>query len=388
MSSPGRRQHDRIACRNRTSRHLLNCRKAGFTKAIGAGLKANTQVPANNLEGARMTDITDSDAPATMLAAQLSESGSIGNLRIVELPMPAPPDGWVRLKVMAFGLNRSEYHSVHGLAEGMTFPRILGIEASGVIDLDPEGILEPGTQAVTMMGGMGRLFDGGYAQYVVVPRTQIITFHSSLPWEVIGSVPETLQTAYGTLTTGLDLQPGQSLLVRGGTSALGLATAALAADMGCRVYATSRREAGLELLRSRGATALLDDGAVASRLREAELSGVHAVLELVGMPTLRDSLAATAVHGTVCFAGMLSDSWTIPNFYPMDWIPNGVRLTTYSGQAQDLPAKVLQRILDRIESGDLDLLPVHSYPLADIAQAHEDMALGRHVGKLVGLPWA
>ena len=387
MSSPGRRQHDRIACRNRTSRHLLNCQKAGFTKAIGAELKANTQVPVNNLGGARMTDITDSDARATMLAAQLSESGSIGNLRIVELPMPVPPDGWVRLKVMAFGLNRSEYHSVHGLAEGMTFPRILGIEASGVIDLDPEGILEPGTQAVTMMGGMGRLFDGGYAQYVVVPRTQIITFHSSLPWEVIGSVPETLQTAYGTLTTGLDLQPGQSLLVRGGTSALGLATAALAADMGCRVYATSRREAGLELLRSRGATPLLDDGKVAPRLREAEPSGVHTVLELVGVPTLRDSLAATAVHGTVCFSGMLSDSWTIPNFYPMDWIPNGVRLTTYSGQAQDLPAEVLQRTLDRIESGDLDLLPIHSYPLADIAQAHEDMASGRHVGKLVGLPW-
>ena len=386
MSSPGRRQHDRIACRNRTSRHLLNCRKAGFTKAIGAGLKANTQVPANNLEGARMTDITDSDAPATMLAAQLSESGSIGNLRIVELPMPAPPDGWVRLKVMAFGLNRSEYHSVHGMAEGMTFPRVLGIEASGVIDLDPEGILAPGTQAVTMMGGMGRVFDGGYAQYVIVPRTQIITFRSSLPWEVIGSVPETLQTAYGTLTTGLDLQPGQSLLVRGGTSALGLATAALAADMGCRVYATSRREAGLELLRSRGATPLLDDGKVAPRLREAEPSGVHTVLELVGVPTLRDSLAATAVHGTVCFSGMLSDSWTIPNFYPMDWIPNGVRLTTYSGQAQDLPAEVLQRTLDRIESGDLDLLPIHSYPLADIAQAHEDMASGRHMGKLVGLP--
>ena len=68
------------------------------------------------------------------------------------------------------------------------------VEASGVIDLDPEGVLEPGTQVVTMMGGMGRVFDGGYAQYVVVPRTQIITFHSSLPWEVIGSVPETLQT--------------------------------------------------------------------------------------------------------------------------------------------------------------------------------------------------
>ena len=334
-----------------------------------------------------MPDTIDATTPPTMLAARLSKPGSISNLHVVELPVPAPPEGWVRLKVMAFGLNRSEYHSVHGMAEGVTFPRILGIEASGVIDLDPEGILAPGTQAVTMMGGMGRVFDGGYAQYVIVPRTQIITFRSSLPWEVIGSVPETLQTAYGSLTTGLDLQPGQSLLVRGGTSALGLTTAALATDMGCRVYATSRREAGLEPLRSRGAIPLLDDGEVAPQLREAEPSGVHAVLELVGVPTLQDSLAATAVHGTVCFSGMLSDSWTIPDFYPMDWIPNGVRLTAYSGQAQDLPAEVLQRILDRIESGDLDLLPVNSYPLADIAQAHEDMALGRHVGKLVGLPW-
>ncbi|WP_167148020.1 zinc-binding dehydrogenase [Actinomyces sp. ZJ308] len=323
-----------------------------------------------------------------MLAARLDEPGSIDNLRIVRLPVPVPPKDWVRLRVMAFGLNRSEYHSVHGMAEGMTFPRVLGIEATGVIDLDPQGSLAPGTQAVTMMGGMGRLFDGGYAQYVVVPRSQVITFHSDLPWEVLGSVPETLQTAHGALRTGLDLQPGQSLLVRGGTSALGLAAAALALDAGCRVYATSRREAGLELLRARGVAPILDDGDVASRLRQEQPDGVDAVLELVGVPTLRDSLAATAVHGTVCFSGMLSDSWTIRDFYPMDWIPNGVRLTTYAGEADDLPAEVLQRVLERIESGDLDLFPVHSYPLSEIARAHEDMASGRHQGKLVGLPWA
>lgn len=322
-----------------------------------------------------------------MLAARLSEPGSVDNLRIVEIPVPVPPEGWVRLKVMAFGLNRSEYHSVHGMAEGMTFPRTLGIEATGVIDLDPQGALVPGTEAVTMMGGMGRLFDGGYAQYVVVPRSQVITFRSDLPWAVLGSVPETLQTAHGSLTTGLDLHPGQSLLIRGGTSALGLATAALALDMGGRVYATSRRQSGLELLRSRGVIPILDDGDVASQLRQEQPGGVDAVLELVGVPTLRDSLAATAVHGTVCFSGMLSDSWTIPDFYPMDWIPNGVRLTTYAGEANDLPAEVLQRVLDRIESGDLDLLPVHSYPLSEIARAHEDMTSGRHIGKLVGLPW-
>ena len=115
---------------------------------------------------------------------------------------------------------------------------------------------------------------------------------------------------------------------------------------------------------------------------------MDAVLELVGVPALRDSLAATAAGGTVCFAGMLSDSWTIPDFYPMDWIPTGVRLTTYSGQAHNLPAAELQRVLDRVAAGGLDLAPVHAYPLEEIVTAQRDMAAGAHTGKLVGLPWA
>ena len=323
---------------------------------------------------------------ATMRAAVLTAPG-IDNLRVTDLPLPAPRPGWVRIRVMAFGLNRSEYHSVTGQAEGMSYPRVLGIEAAGVVDLDPEGVLAPGTQAATMMGGMGRAFDGGYAQYVVVPRGQVIPFSSDLPWEVIGAVPETLQTAHGSLTTGLGLRPGQSLLVRGGTSALGLAAAALAADRGCRVLATSRREAGRVLLASRGVEALLDDGAVTAQVRRRLPEGVDAVLELVGVPTLRDSLTATATGGTVCFAGMLSDSWTIPDFYPLDWIPTGVRLTTYSGQALNLPAAELQQVLDRIAAGALDLAPVHAYPLEEIVTAQRDMAAGAHTGKLVGLPW-
>lgn len=204
---------------------------------------------------------------------------------------------------------------------------------------------------------------------------------------MLGSVPETLQTAYGSLTVGLDLRPGQSLLVRGGTSALGLAAASLAREQGCRVLATSRRAEGVEYLNARGVTGLLDRGNLAGRVREIVPGGVDGVLELVGVPTLRDSLAATAVHGTVCFSGMLSDSWTIDGFYPMDWIPNGIRLTTYSGEASDLPVAELQRVLDLIAAGSLDLMPVHPYPLEEIVRAHRDLSAGRHMGKLVGLPW-
>ena len=92
--------------------------------------------------------------PSTMRAAVLTAPG-IENLHVTDLPVPEPAAGQVRIKVMSFGLNRSEYHSVTGRAEGMSYPRVLGIEASGVVDLDPVGELAPGTQAATMMGGGG-----------------------------------------------------------------------------------------------------------------------------------------------------------------------------------------------------------------------------------------
>ena len=132
---------------------------------------------------------------------------------------------------------------------------------------------------------------------------------------------------------------------------------------------------------------VLDDGWIVERVCALVPGGVDGVLELVGAPTLRDSLRATAPGGVVCFTGMLSDSWTIPDFYPMDWIPNGVRLTAYSGQSSDLPASELQRVLDRIAAGALELLPVHTYSLEDIVDAQRDMASGVRQGKLVGLPW-
>src|SRR3954467_9551841 len=158
----------------------------------------------------------------TMHAVVLEAPGQPDALEIREMPLPEPRPGWVLIEVRAFGLNRSELHTRLGLAEGVTFPRILGIEAVGVVDAAPGSDLQPGQQVATLMGGMGRVFAGGYAEYTLVPRRQVIPFTSTLPWEVPGSVPETLQTAYGSLTVGLDLQPGQSLLVRGGTSALGL----------------------------------------------------------------------------------------------------------------------------------------------------------------------
>src|SRR5260221_10628898 len=189
---------------------------------------------------------------SSMRAVVLSAPGPLEILTSGHLPVPEPKPGWVRIKVEAFGLNRSELHTRLGLAEGVTFPRVLGIECVGVVDAIPDGDLQLGQQVAAMMGGMGRTFDGGYAEYTVAPRTSVIPFHSDLPWEVLGAIPETLQTAYGSLTTGLDLKAGQTLLIRGGTSALGLVAAALAQDIGATVLSTTRRANRTQALRDHG----------------------------------------------------------------------------------------------------------------------------------------
>jgi NADPH:quinone reductase len=322
----------------------------------------------------------------TMRAVVLTAPGPVENLVIQTLPVPEPSAGWVRIKVMAFGLNRSELHTRLGLAEGVTFPRVLGIEAAGIVDAAPDSDLMPGQQVVAMMGGMGRTFDGGYAEYTVVPRSQVIPFRSDLAWRVIGAVPETLQTAYGSLTTGLDLQEGQTLLIRGGTSSVGLAAVSVAKDVGATVIATTRQPDRIETLTSHGVDhVVLDTGTIADQVRRLVPHGVHAALELVGTPTLRDTLLSTRVHGTVCFTGMLSNQWVVPDFYPIDYLPRGVRLTAYGGGSADLPGDVLQRYLDGLAVGTITLGPTQTHHFDEIRSAHSDMELNRTFGKHVVL---
>ena len=149
-------------------------------------------------------------SPATMRAVRLSAPGPVDNLRLTTLPLPPERDGWVRIRVEAFGLNRSELKLRLGLSVGVSFPRVPGIEAAGTVDAAPAGSgLAPGQKVVAMMGDMGRTYDGSYAEYTSVPLSQVIPVDTGLPWEVLGGLPEMVQTAYGSLTIGLDLKPGQ-----------------------------------------------------------------------------------------------------------------------------------------------------------------------------------
>jgi NADPH:quinone reductase len=319
-----------------------------------------------------------------MRAVVLDAPGPPSALTIRERPVPEPAPDWVLIRVKAFGLNRSELHTRLGLAEGVTFPRVLGIEATGVVERCPGGEFEPGQQVMTMMGGMGRTFDGGYADYTCVPAGQVIAFHSELDWSTLGAVPEMLQTSYGSLTVGLDARPGQTILIRGGTSSVGMATAVLARQRHLTVLSTTRNPRKAQALTGIGVDhVVIDDGAVAERVREIVPDGVDCALELVGTPTLPDTLRSTRVHGVVCFTGMLSNQWIVHEFYPIEYLPRGVRLTAYGGDAGDLPPAALQGFLDAVAAGKAVIPLDRVFRLDEIVEAHTVMEDGRAAGKLV-----
>jgi len=320
----------------------------------------------------------------TMRAVVVDAPGGPDVLHVRDVPRPEPRDGEVLVEIKAFGLNRSELHFRSGKAYSGTFPRIPGIEAVGLVVAAPGGEFAPGTQVAAMMGGMGRTFDGGYAEYTVVPVTSIVPFDSDLPWDVLGAVPEMLQTASGSLRVGLEAKDGQSVLIRGGSSSIGLATAVLARARGMTVLSTTRSESRRTLLESVGVDhVLIDGGSVAAAVRAIIPGGADGAVELVGVDVMHDTLRAVRTGGVVCFTGMLSDNWTIPDFYPMAWLPNGVRLTAYSGEAADLAPEDLQRFLDDVAAGHAVVPIGKRYRLDDIAQAHRDLEANAVGGKAV-----
>jgi NADPH:quinone reductase-like Zn-dependent oxidoreductase len=321
-----------------------------------------------------------------MKAAVIREPGGPQVLRIESVPIPIPRDGEVLIRVKAFGLNRSELFTRLGQSPSVKFPRILGIEAAGVVEHAPGEEFRNGDVVATAMGGMGRQFDGGYAEYTCVPATQVQTIEHRLDWVTLGAIPEMLQTAWGSLFKSLALQSGDRLLIRGGTTSVGLAAAAIAKRHGALVAATTRKPERQALLRANGAEQVfIDTGSIASQVKEIFPGGVDKVLELIGTTTLEDSLQCAKPRGIVCVTGMVGNEWVIESFSPMDKIPTAVCLTTYSGGADDFMQTPLEDLIEQIAAGALHVQIGKIFKLDEIAEAHRCMEENKAGGKIVVL---
>ena len=319
-----------------------------------------------------------------MKAVVIRKPGAPEVLVVEERPVPQVKAGWVLIRVKAFGLNRSELFTRQGHSPGVQFPRVLGIEAVGSVELDPSGHFDVGQTVATAMGGMGRQFDGSYAEYTLVPANQVKAVETTLDWESFGALPEMIQTAWGSLNSALRLQAGQTLLIRGGTTSVGLAAAGLARKEGATVVATTRNRDRESMLLENGADhVVIDDGVIAGEIRQRFPGGVDKVLELVGTTTLMDSLRCAARFGTICMIGMVGNAWEFERFSPMGAIPSTVNLTTYSGGSQDFIDTPLQDIVREVEAGRLSARVGRVFHIDDIVKAHRCMEDNAAGGKIV-----
>jgi len=179
------------------------------------------------------------------------------------------------------------------------------------------------------------------------------------------------------------------LLIRGGTSSVGMAAASIASGYGLTTAATTRRHDKAGALTAAGVDHVLidDGGSLAASAREIWPEGPDYVLDLIGASTAVDSLRLVRRGGTVCVSGSLS-GWLIPEFEPIAMIPSGTRLTSFHSKdaTGHAGAAVLQRVVREVEAGVYRPSIDRVFALDDIAAAHRYMEDSQATGKIVMVP--
>ena len=313
-----------------------------------------------------------------MKAVKIYQAGGPEQLIYQDVPTPDIKEGWSLVKIKGFGINHSEIFTREGKSPSVQFPRILGIECVGEVVQSSTPALAVGQKVVSIMGEMGRAFDGSYAEYVLLPNEQIYPVHTDLDWTTLAAIPETYYTAFGSLQQ-LRIAPQDRVLVRGAGSGVGIAFARLLKTQFPHVvlHGSTRNPAKATRLQAVGFDGVITeaDGKLQTDQRYDK------ILELVGPATLRDSFSHINEHGIVCNTGQLGNVWGVDDFDSIVELKNNSYLTAfYSGNVSQ--AK-LDAMFDYIRRFDVKILIERVFTLEQVPEAHRFLKSADGFGKVV-----
>lgn len=325
-----------------------------------------------------------------MKAYVIEQPGGPEVLQLRDIASAEPGAAEVQIRVRAFGLNRAEVYRRLGKMGPISGQVVPGIEAVGEVTHDPVGVFRTGQRVATAMGGLQFSRNGSYAEQVTVLRQNVVSLDDSdLHWDELATLPEAYLTVWGALDRSLAIQAGQTLLVRGATSSIGLAAVTYAKARVLRVIATTRSAANRQRLQQMGADeVVVDTGEIAPQVREIVPTGVDAVLEVVGATTLRDSIKAVRPFGGVSAIGLLGGPPVFEQFQLMQDLPGAIRLNFFpSGllgtSALPLAESPLPWIAKEVAAGRMPSLRSNTFDFDDVRRAHSLIESDRALGKFV-----
>lgn len=316
-----------------------------------------------------------------MKAIVLNGCCPAANLKVSDIPVPEVRPGWVLVRIHAAGLNHSEalLRMYEADNDYIATPIVPGIECVGEIADASDSAFQVGDKVIALMGGMGRSYNGSYAEYALLPERNVFKVETDLDWVPLAAVPETYFTAYGSLFECLQLATTDTLMVRGATSTVGMAAIQLAKAMGAKVVAACRKADSFKKLYALGADVCVeDDGNISARRLELM---PNKVLELVGPKTLHDSLLAVSRPGYVCSTGLLGNVYTVRDFDPIKYIPNGVYLTGFFSNYPT--SNAIQSLFALIQKAKITPLYAKVFCLEEISIAHALLEEGKAGGKII-----
>jgi putative PIG3 family NAD(P)H quinone oxidoreductase len=322
-----------------------------------------------------------------MRAVTVPQPGGADALVLADVETPEPQPGEVRITVAAAGINRADVLQRQGnYAPPPGSSPYLGLEVSGTIDALGEGVQgwAVGDEVCALLVG------GGYAEQVCAPAGQLLPIPSGVGLVEAAALPEVTCTVWSNVFLTANLQPGETVLVHGGSSGIGTMAIQLAREAGSRVAVTAGSAEKLEVCRSLGADILVNyrEQDFVEVVREAtDGVGVGVILDNMGAKYLTRNVEALADGGRLVIIGMQGGVKAELNIATLlrkrgAVIATALRSRSLAEKAT-IVAAVREHVWPLVEAGRVRPIVHATYPLAEVRAAHEELESSRHVGKIL-----